>query len=114
MVRALSAGKLSSCREGAQKSGAQIHLLSPGVRALPGGWYSSGREGAQGSGSQCCLLSEDEGPKGPSPRSSVASAAHVIFCIDGSQCSQDSGCARACLCPLTLLLLAQDPLGFLE
>ena len=49
MVRALSAGKLSSCREVAQKSGAQIHLLA-----------------------------EDEGLKGPCPRSSVASVTHVL------------------------------------
>jgi hypothetical protein len=37
VFRTLSAGKLSSCREGAQKSGAQIHLLIAGVRTLPGG-----------------------------------------------------------------------------
>ena len=48
MVRVLSSGKLSSCREGAQRSGAQL-----------------------------CLLAEDEGPKGPCPRSSVASVAHM-------------------------------------
>ena len=77
MVRALSAGKLSSCRAGVQKSGALIHLLSPGVRALPVGRLSSGKEGAQGSGSQLCLLAEDEGPKGPCPISSVASVAHM-------------------------------------
>jgi hypothetical protein len=68
-----SAGKLSSCRGCAQKSGAQIHLLIPGVRALPGGQLSSDREGVQGSGSLLCLLAEDEGPEGPCPRSSVAS-----------------------------------------
>jgi hypothetical protein len=55
MVRALSKGKLSSCRDGAQKSGAKIHLLA-----------------------------EDEGPKGPHPRNSVASMAHVLFCADWS------------------------------
>ena len=66
------------------------------------------------SGSQLCLLAEDEGLKGPCPRSSVASAAHMLSCIDWSQWSQDSGCVRACLCPLTMLLPAQDPLGFLE
>ena len=115
VVRALSTGKFSFCREGAQKSGAQIHLMSPGVRVPPPspGQLSSGREGSQGSASQLCLLPEDEGPKGPCPRSSVASVAHVLFCVDWSQCSQDSGCSRACLCPLILLLLAQDPLGFL-
>jgi hypothetical protein len=47
VVRALFAGKLSSCTDCPRKSGAQIHLLA-----------------------------EDEGPKGPCPRSSVASAAH--------------------------------------
>jgi hypothetical protein len=55
VVRALSAGKLSSCQEGAQRSGAQI-----------------------------CLLSEDEGLKGPCPRSSVASVAHVLSSSDWS------------------------------
>jgi hypothetical protein len=114
VFRILPAAKLSSCWEGAQKSGAQIHLLISSVRALPGCWLSSGREGVQGSGSQLCLLVEDEDPKGPCPRISVASVAHVISCIDWSQWSQDSGCVRACLCPLTLLLLLQDPLGFFE
>ena len=114
VVRTLSAGKLSSCREGAQKSGAQIHLLIPEVRALPRGRFSSGSEGVQESGFQLCLLAEDEGLKGPCPRNLVASAAHVLFCINWFQWSQNSGCARACLCPLTLFLLAQDPLDFLE
>ena len=78
MVRALSAGKLSSCRAGVQKSGVLIHLLSPGVRALSVGQLSSGQEGAQGSGSQVCLLAKDEGLMGPCPRSSVASITHVL------------------------------------
>ena len=78
MVRALSAGKLSSCRAGVQKSGALIHLLRPGVRALPEGQLSSGKECAQASGSQLHLLAEDEGPMGPCPRSSVTSVAHVL------------------------------------
>jgi hypothetical protein len=50
VFRALSAGKLSSCRGGAQRSGAQI-----------------------------CLLDEDEGPKGPCLRNSVSSAAPQLF-----------------------------------
>jgi hypothetical protein len=91
VVRALSSGMLSSCREGAQKSGAYTHLLSPGVRVLHGCWLSSCREGAQ-----LCLLAEDEGLKGSCPRSSVASAAHVLFCVEWSQWSQDPVCARAC------------------
>ena len=66
MFRALSAGKLSSCRAGVQKSRALIHLLSPGVRALPVGQLSS----AQWSGSQLHLLAEDEGLKRSCPRSS--------------------------------------------
>jgi hypothetical protein len=78
VVRALSAGKLSSCREGVQKFGALIHFLSPGVRDLLQGRLSSGKEGALGSGSELCLLAEDEGPKGSCPRSSVASAAHLL------------------------------------
>ena len=76
----LSAGKLSSYRAGVQKSGALIHLLSLGVRAFPVGQLSSGKEGAQRSGFQLCLLAEDEGLKGPCPRSSVASVAHVLSC----------------------------------
>jgi hypothetical protein len=85
VVRVLSAGKLASCREFAQKSGAQIHLLSPGVKALPVGLLSSVREGVQGSGSQLCLLAADEVRKRPYPRSSVASDAHVPSCIHWSQ-----------------------------
>jgi hypothetical protein len=65
VVRALSAGKLSSCRAGVQQPGTLIHLLSSGVRTLPVGLLSSCKEGAQGSGLQLCLLAEDEGPRGP-------------------------------------------------
>ena len=54
------------------------------VRALSGGKFSCCREGAQRSGSQICLLSENEGPKGPCSRSSVASVAHMLFCSDWS------------------------------
>ena len=64
VVRALSAGKLSSYRAGFQKSGALIHLLSPRVIALTVGRLSSGREGIEKSGSQLCLLAGDEGLKG--------------------------------------------------
>jgi hypothetical protein len=78
VVRALSTGKLSSCSAGVQKSGALIHFLSPGVRTLPVDRLSSGKEGTQGSGSQLCLLAEDEGPKEPCPRSSVASVADIL------------------------------------
>jgi hypothetical protein len=49
------AGKLSSCKEGAQRSVAQIHLLA-----------------------------EDEGPKGPWPRRCVAAVAHVLSCVNWS------------------------------
>ena len=76
MVIAGSVGKLFSCREVAQKSGAQIHLLD--------GLLSSGKEGAQGCKTQLCLLSVDIGPKLPWPRCSVASAAHVLSCVDWS------------------------------
>jgi hypothetical protein len=55
VVRVLSVGKLSSCREGTQRSGAQL-----------------------------CLLAEDEGLKGPCPRNSVASGACVLSCADWS------------------------------
>ena len=98
MVRALSAVKLSSCREGDQKSGPLIHFMSPGIRALPGGRLFSGREGALGSVSQLHLRAEDEGLKGPCPRSSVASAAHVLLsdskvlgALGGLLCGESSG-----------------------
>ena len=71
--------------EVAQKSGAQIYLLSPGVRGTPGGQLSSRVEGALGSESQLCLLAKDESKKGPCPRSSVASAAQVFSYVDPSQ-----------------------------
>ena len=47
--------------------------LSPEVRALPVGKLSSCGEGAQRPEDQQSLLAEDEGPKGPCPRSSVVS-----------------------------------------
>ena len=50
VVRALSAGKLSSYRAGVQKSGALIHLLSPRIRALPVGRLSSARKVPRGLG----------------------------------------------------------------
>jgi hypothetical protein len=134
VVRPISTDKLSSRREGTQKSGAQIHLLSPEVRALSGGWLSSVGEGAQGSGSQLCLLAEDEGPKRPCLWSSLASATHMLSWVDWSQWSQDPWYASVCWVhtqscfrlmltgtnpsswlggfPMSLFLLAQDPPGF--
>jgi hypothetical protein len=56
----------------------------PGVRALSDGTFSCCREDAQRSGAQICLLAEDEGLKGPWPRSSVASVALELFCVDWS------------------------------
>jgi hypothetical protein len=53
VVRAFSTGKLSSCREGAQRSGAQL-----------------------------CLLAEDQGLKGSCSRSYVAFAACTLSCTD--------------------------------
>ena len=68
------------------------------VRALSTGKLSSGREGAQRSGAQLCLLAEDEGLKGPCPRSSVASIAHVLSddqevlgVLGVLQCGESSG-----------------------
>jgi hypothetical protein len=55
MVKALSTGKLSSCREGAQRSGSQLGVLA-----------------------------EDEVLKGPCPRRSVASVSRVLSCVDWS------------------------------
>jgi hypothetical protein len=82
VVRALSAGKLSSFRECVQKSGAQIHLLSPGFRALSGGWLSSGVEGTQGSEYQLCLLAKNEGPKGTlSKKLCCFCCSHAVLCI---------------------------------
>jgi hypothetical protein len=54
------------------------------VIALSTGKLFSGREYAQRSGSHLHLLTEDEGPKGPCPRSSVLSAAHTLSCVDWS------------------------------
>jgi hypothetical protein len=56
----------------------------PVVRALSAGNLSSGREDTQRSGAQLCLLAEDEGPKCPCPRTSVASVAHLFSCVDWS------------------------------
>ena len=84
MVRALSAGKLSSCWEGIQRSVVQIHLPA-----------------------------EDEGPKGPCPRSSVASMAHTLFCMDCSL--RDQGYKMALSSesqsqsPFWSLILLSDP-----
>ena len=81
MVRAFSAGKLSSCRKGTQRSGAQL-----------------------------CLLAEEEGLKGPCPRSSVASEACLLSCVVWSlrdpgykmaHSSESRG--QSPLCRLTLL-----------
>jgi hypothetical protein len=54
------------------------------VKALSAGNLSSYREGAQRSGVQLCLLAEDEGLKGPCLRSYVASAACMLSCTDWS------------------------------
>jgi hypothetical protein len=56
----------------------------PVVRALSVGKLSCCREGAQRFGSQICLLAEIKVPKGPCPRRSVASAAPVLSCVDWS------------------------------
>jgi hypothetical protein len=56
----------------------------PVVRALFAGKLSCCREVAQRSGSQLCLLAEDEGLNGSCSRSSVASVAHVLSCSDWS------------------------------
>jgi hypothetical protein len=48
VFRTVSVGKLSSCREGAQKFRALILLLSPKVRALPGGRLFFGEEVPRG------------------------------------------------------------------
>jgi hypothetical protein len=47
-------------------------------------------------GLSSAFMADDEGQKGPCPRSSIASASHVSSCVDWSQWSQDPGCARAC------------------
>jgi hypothetical protein len=55
VVRVLSAGKLSSCREGAQRSGIQT-----------------------------CLLAEDKGPKQVLSQNCVASGVRTLTCADRS------------------------------
>ena len=84
MVRALSSGNLSSCREGAQRSGAQIHLLV-----------------------------EDEGPKGPCPRSSVASVTHMVshlhWSLRGAGYKMALSPESRGQCPLWRLTLLSDP-----
>jgi hypothetical protein len=55
VVRSLCAGKLSSCREGAQMSEAQVNLLP-----------------------------DSKSPKGPCPKISVASVPQVLSCVDWS------------------------------
>jgi hypothetical protein len=54
------------------------------VRALSTGNLSSGGESVPRSGSQLCLLAEHEDPKGPCPRSCVASASCMLSCADWS------------------------------
>jgi hypothetical protein len=54
------------------------------VRAFSAGKLSSGREVGQKSGTQLYLLAEDEVPKGPCPRSSDASVAHMLYFMDRS------------------------------
>jgi hypothetical protein len=86
--------------------------LSPGVRDLQGR-LSSCREGAQRSGSQLCLLVEHEVPKGPCSRSFVASVACILPCMDWSlrdpgykmELSPKS-CRQS---PLSRLTLLSDP-----
>jgi hypothetical protein len=81
------------------------------VSALSAGKLSSGREDAQRSAVQLCLLAEDEGPKGPCSRRSVASAAHLLSCLDWSlrdlgynmEISPESRVRAKCLDSLNIL-----------
>ena len=54
-------------------------------QTLPGGKLSSGREGAQRTEDQLHLLAEEEGLKGSCPRISVPSVTHVLSCVDPPQ-----------------------------
>jgi hypothetical protein len=56
----------------------------PVVKALSEGKLSSGREGAQRSEAHLCLLDKDEGLKRPCPRSSIAFPACILSCADWS------------------------------
>jgi hypothetical protein len=56
--------------------------LVPVVRALSEGKLSSCRQGAQRTGAQICLLAEYEGSKGSCTRSPFASVAHVLSSDD--------------------------------
>jgi len=55
------------------------------VRALSAGKLSSCREGAQISGVQTCLLAEDEGPKQGLSQKLLASIVHTLTCTDYSR-----------------------------
>ena len=54
------------------------------VRALSAAKLSSYREGAQISGVQTCLLAEDEGPKQGVSQKLLASVGHTLTCADYS------------------------------
>ena len=56
----------------------------PVVRALSVGKLSSYREGSQRSGAQICLQAEDEDLRIPCPITSVASETQVLSCRDWS------------------------------
>jgi hypothetical protein len=52
------------------------------VRALSAGRLSSFREGAQISGVQTCLLTEDEDPKQDLSQKLLASIVHTLTCAE--------------------------------
>jgi hypothetical protein len=51
------------------------------IKALSAGKLSSYREGTQRSGAQICFLAEEEGQKVLCPRSSAASEAQALSCV---------------------------------
>jgi hypothetical protein len=55
------------------------------VRTLSAGKFSSYREGAQKSGIRTCLLAEDEAPKQGLSQKLLASVVHTLTCADLSQ-----------------------------
>jgi hypothetical protein len=105
VVRVLSARKLSSCREGAQRSGVQTCLLAEdvGPRACPRRCVAS---------AVCMLTSTDWSPRDPehkmAPSLALAvralPAGHLSFGGEGAQMSgaQNRACPRSCVasaCP---------------
>ena len=62
------------------------------VRAFSAGTLSSCREGAKISDIQTCLLAEDEGLKQGLSQKLLASVVHTLICADLSRCDWEPRC----------------------